>query len=45
MRDYIISTDNTCDLPLSLLQENNIDVHDLYYAFGDDVYGGEKTMP
>ncbi len=44
MNKFIISTDNTCDLPDSILKENNVLVHQLYYAFGDDVYGGDKNM-
>lgn len=44
MSEFILSTDNTCDLPKDIISEHNIDIHNLYYAFGDDVYGDEKNM-
>ncbi len=44
MNKFIISSDTTCDLPSSFVKEHNIDIHTLYYAFGDDIYGDEKTM-
>lgn len=44
MRDYIITTDTTCDLPESYLDEHNIKVIPLYYNFGDDVYGEDKQL-
>lgn len=44
MANYIISTDSTSDLPESFTKENNIDVHPLYYRFGDDVYGGDRQL-
>lgn len=44
MSKFVLSTDNTCDLPKDFIKENDIDIHYLYYAFGDDVYGDEKNM-
>lgn len=45
MRHFVISTDTCCDLPESYCVENNIDIHPLYYRFGDEVYGGETQLP
>lgn len=44
MRDFLISTDTTADLPASYVKENNIDVHTLFYSFGDTIYGPENTL-
>lgn len=44
MRKFIISTDTTCDLPKEFVLENDLDIHTLYYAFGDEVYGDEKNL-
>lgn len=44
MRDFIISTDTTCDLPKDFIRDNQLDVHTLYYAFGDNIYGDEKNL-
>jgi len=44
MRNFLISTDTTSDLPLDYTKENNIDVHVLFYAFGDTVYGKDTTL-
>ena len=38
MRDFIISTDSTADLPESYLKENNISVHPLYYIIDRKEY-------
>lgn len=45
MRDYIISTDSTCDLPASFVKEHNICIHPLYYTVDDVQYGGANEMP
>ena len=45
MKDFVISTDTTSDLPKSYIQENNIGIHQLYYAFGDEIYGSENGLP
>ena len=39
MKDFIISTDSTADLPQSYLKENNIALHPLYYIVGGKEYG------
>lgn len=44
MRNYIISTDNTADLPMEYIKANNIDVLTLFYAFGDEIYNAENTL-
>lgn len=38
MRQFVISTDTTSDLPSSYIKERDIDVHSLYYSFGETVY-------
>lgn len=44
MKNFVISTDTTSDLPLSFLKENDIDVHPLYYAFGEETFGGDNVL-
>ena len=44
MKDYIISTDSTVDLPKDYLEENNIFIHPLYYSLEGIVYGGDKDL-
>ena len=44
MRDFIITTDTTCDLPKDYLEEHQIDVVPLYYNFDGQVYGGDKDL-
>jgi len=41
---YIITTDNTSDLPLEFIKENDIDIHYLYYSIDDVVYGQDNQM-
>ena len=36
MRQYLISTDTTADLTDDFVRENSIDIHTLFYAFGED---------
>lgn len=46
MRNFIISTDSTGDLPSSYLKENNISIHPLYYILdGEEYIPGVKDMP
>ena len=46
MRNFIISTDSTGDLPSSYLKENNISIHPLYYILDAEEYiPGVKDMP
>lgn len=39
MKNFIITTDTTCDLPQEYLQQHNITLLPLYYSFHDTVYG------
>lgn len=45
MKDFLISTDTTADLPASYVKENNIDIHTLFYVFGEVIYGTDNIMP
>lgn len=46
MRNFIISTDSTGDLPKEYLKENNISIHPLYYIVDEIEYiPGVKDMP
>lgn len=45
MRDFIITTDTTCDLPESYILENKLDLHPLFYHFNDSViYGKDENL-
>ena len=45
MNKFVISTDTTCDLHNNFCFSNNIDLHSLYYKFGDDeIYGGSRKL-
>lgn len=44
MKNFVISTDTTCDLPESFVQMNDIDIHPLYYAFGEEIYGSNNAL-
>lgn len=45
MREFIISTDTTCDLPEEYCRVNKIDIHPLFYRFGDnEIYGGDTQL-
>ena len=39
--DILISTDTTADLTDDFVRENSIDIHTLFYAFGEQLYGPE----
>lgn len=45
MKDYIIITDNTCDLDDEFYKSHNIPVIMLPYSIDDIVYGSENKMP
>lgn len=45
MRQYLISTDTTADLTDDFVRENSIDIHTLFYAFGEQLYGPGNEMP
>jgi len=44
MREFVITTDSTCDLPQEYLNQHNINVLPLYYSFDGTVYGGDKVI-
>lgn len=45
MHKFIISTDTTCDLPKDYCQSHMIDIHSLFYRFGDEeIYGGDNVL-
>ncbi len=45
MRDFIISTDSTADLPEEYVKAHNITIHPLYYVLDDFQYGGDRNIP
>ncbi len=44
MREYIISTDSTADLPKDYLKKHKIFIHPLYYNIDGEVYGDELIL-
>lgn len=44
MKDYVIITDSTADLPDSLVQKYHIEIIPLYYNMEGTVYGGDKNL-
>ena len=45
MRDFIITTDTAADLPAAYCEKHNIDIHPLFYRFGEDeIYGKDKQL-
>ncbi len=45
MRQFIISTDSTADLPDDYIKGHNLTIHPLYYSFGSEkVYGDEIKL-
>ena len=45
MNNYVLLTDNTCDLDDSYYKEHNIPVIMLPYSIDDVVYGPQNTIP
>lgn len=43
MRDFIISTDSTADLPDSYIREHKLAIHPLYYTVEGVQYGGQNN--
>lgn len=43
MKKYVITTDSTCDLPTSFVEENNVDVIPVLYSVNDVVYGTPES--
>lgn len=45
MKDFIITTDTAADLPASYCEKHSIDIHPLFYRFGEDeIYGKDKQL-
>lgn len=44
MREYLISTDNTADLPASYLEENHIVTQSIYYILDGQVYDRSNEL-
>ena len=44
MRDFVIITETTADLPASYIEENNLVIVPLYYQIDETVYGEENHM-
>lgn len=44
MKEFIITTDTTCDLPDEYIREHNLRVVPLYYSFNDVVYGDKNQL-
>ncbi|NLK74818.1 MAG: DegV family protein [Clostridiales bacterium] len=44
MKNFVITTDSTCDLPQDYLAKHNINVAPLYYSFNDIVYGEKNIL-
>jgi len=44
MRDFVIITETTADLPASYIEENGLVIAPLYYQIGETVYGEEKHL-
>lgn len=44
MKEFIITTDTTCDLPIEYIEEHNIKVLPLYYSFDNTVYGDKINL-
>ena len=45
MRDYVIFTDNTADLPVDYLKENNAETLYLTYAIDGQTYDQTNELP
>ena len=44
MRDFVIITETTTDLPASYIEENGLVIAPLYYQIEETVYGEEKHL-
>ncbi|MDI9509838.1 MAG: DegV family protein [Clostridiales bacterium] len=44
MKEFIITTDTTCDLPEDYIKKHKVRVIPLYYSFGDIVYGDKTNL-
>lgn len=43
MKNYVIVTDSTCDLPASYIKENKLTIIPIPYAIGENIYGDGKN--
>jgi DegV family protein with EDD domain len=44
MKDFVITTDTTCDLPKDYILEHNLKLLPLYYSFNGEVYGDKLEL-
>lgn len=44
MKDFVITTDTTCDLPKDYISEHNLKLLPLYYSFNGEVYGDKLEL-
>jgi len=44
MKEYIITTDTTCDLPADYLKKHNLTMLPLYYSFDGVIYGDKNDL-
>lgn len=44
MKDFVITTDTTCDLPKDYISEHNLKLLPLYYNFNGEVYGDKLEL-
>lgn len=44
MKDFVITTDTTCDLPRDYMVEHNLRYLPLYYSFNGEVYGDKVDL-
>ena len=45
MRDYVITTDNTCDLPKEYLEQHEVPTMSLTYILDGETYTEENSLP
>lgn len=44
MKEFVITTDTTCDLPDDYIKQHSLRLLPLYYSFGETVYGDKNVM-
>jgi DegV family protein with EDD domain len=44
MKNFVITTDTTCDLPKEYYEQHNLKLLPLYYNFNGTVYGGKNDL-
>jgi DegV family protein with EDD domain len=44
MRDFVITTDITCDLPQDYIAEHNLTILPIFYSFNGEIYGDKLNM-